>query len=883
MAEAADGKTLANRHLLTRAMLLTAAISPRPQPRPALSGRCGPTRCAAVRKLAGVVLCGVLSLSNAIAATQEPVFKTQFVVRDGYVALDPAASTLDLGTQAAAFVDECGLAPEAVRSELMAHVERLLHARGKLLDQLAIPPVADPSDAEAIARRAAVESGLRDLAKTDARTTELYTLSASWRDAEARVTAWMDAHAAAQPAVTLGRRSLKDAYEPFFDEPKLADGPLAPAADLFDVLDPNVARDGRAVFRLLPPFSRVQAKIRPDKNPQEWSRHRSRLAQDLLEPLACKLWYRDRIVERAKDYFEMRGIAARGYRAPRDARDEGADAAPPGDSVGIAAERPDFERKDFGGRVLLSPDPLVENVYVELAASQWAALRRVLYLLLPSRDFRRVVAAPATYLCRMDAVWKPVVDPATGRPQVVRLALSSGDGATLALANAYLTRRAFAERLQRLDTMGFGARMDLATSDEKARRKYISLLVEPAADAAPMPAATEAGPELPACVPAGGAAPIAPQSQEAPAPLSTREHPDIVQPERVERKTARRDARSGQRVAERAQRHRLDLGVEHDAGKPPRYSLGFARTGLGNDDTFSVQIGQQRQSSGDVQYSRDFVGFGTLDRRVQMSVRAFSDFDPNRASVAAGADERRSGAEIRATVDLWRDRRGSWGQVGLGASRSDIELAHAAGNPAKTRIRLADLALTLVKAWDGTPSSRRIEVGASVARGRVSELSDAFTRYGLDLSHHQFVGAFTRVDLRAHAQRIAGAAPRTEWPVFGGEDSVRGYPADAAVARSTWVLQSEYWMPLPWPARGPDGMATLLRRSVALAVFADVGGLSRSAGSLTGHKLGVGAGVRLSLKDGLTLRVDWARAVGESAEVGRSGRLYLTVSSARTL
>jgi hemolysin activation/secretion protein len=52
---------------------------------------------------------------------------------------------------------------------------------------------------------------------------------------------------------------------------------------------------------------------------------------------------------------------------------------------------------------------------------------------------------------------------------------------------------------------------------------------------------------------------------------------------------------------------------------------------------------------------------------------------------------------------------------------------------------------------------------------------------------------------------------------------------------------------------------------------------------LTGHKLGVGAGVRLSLKDGLTLRVDWARAVGESAEVGRSGRLYLTVSSARTL
>ena len=829
---------------------------------PAAAARARTVLCAVAVQFAG---CG-------IAGAADPVLRTQFMVRDGYVAVDPAATRLEFGTQAAAF-EACGLTEGGVRDELIRHLDGLMKQRGKVLDQLAAPPFADPGDAEAVRRRAAVETALRELARTDAATSALYRLDASWLDAEAPVTAWMQAHADSRPAVTLGRRALKDAYEPFFQEPRLADGPLLPASDLFSVEDPAIARRGVAVFRLAPPLGRVAATLRPESNTGEWDAHRGDLAQDLLAPFACKLWYRDRIVERAQDYFEMRGVTLQAFRSPRDARDAQGLVQPrpaPTDTAGIAPERPSFARQDFGGRVILAPDPLLENVYIELDASrEWDTLQRVLYLLLPTRDWRQVHAAPGSHLCRMPAVWKP--DGAAGRPEVVRLALASNPGAALELARSYLTRGAFGERLRRLDTLGFVARMDFPSTDAAKRRKSVSLLVE-RGDKAPPPASGEPGPAIPVC---SDAAPAA-RAEAVPAPVSGDEHPDIVRPRPVD---------PGRRAGQ-TQRHHLVFGVEHDAGKPLRYSAAFSRTGLTDDDTVSIEVGQQSRSSGNVQYSRDFLGFATFERRMQLTARAFSDFDPERTPLAAGTDERRTGAEIRATIDLWRDRGGSFGQLELGAGGREIEITGtAAASPAsRTRVTQLDLGLTVAAASDGTPASARFEGGASVARGRASDAPDAYTRLDVDFARHRFLGAFTRWDLRAHLRHLEGEAPLSEWPVFGGEESVRGYPADAAVARSTWVIQNEYWMPLSALAGDAGAWSRTLRRSAAFAVLADVGGLHRSASPLAGRKLGLGAGLRLTLNDALVLRLDWAHAVGADAgSAGRSGRLYLSVSSRRAL
>jgi hypothetical protein len=839
---------------------LPDANSPRPLP------------CRFLRTLCTfIVLLQIAPCSLAVAS--EPVLKTRFMVRDGYVAVDPAATTLDLGARASDY-ENCGLSPGAMQSELVAYLDDVLKRRGKILDQLALTPVNEPLAADALARRAATERALRELAGTDAATAKLYALSASWIEGEAAFRAWTTAHARATPAVTQGIRNfLVDVYGPIFSEPKWADGPLLPPADFYNPEDFAAARNGEAAFELAPPFSGDPGKLRPSMNIAEWDTHRRELAEDLLAPFGCKLWYREPIVERVQDYLAMRGISVQPYRTPRDVRDAHdlvPFKMPPTDMAGIAPERPSFARADLGGRVLLDPDPLIENLYIELdVAREWDTLRRVLYLLLPTRDWQEVLAAPTTYLCRMEAVWKPSSDGA-GRPEVVRLDLATGEGAQLALARTYLTRRAVAERLQRLDTVGFVSRLDFPVS--RRQHKAVSLLVERQQQSSQPPAAATAGPAIPAC---SDSAPVPAREKVPPAPLSAGEHEDIVKPNRT-------GARSGS--ARESPRNNLVAGIERDAGKPVRYSAGYSRTGLADDDTFSVQIGQQAKSSGEVKYSRDFLGFGGLDRRVQLAVRAFSEFIPDRALPAAAADERRTGADIHGTIDIWRDRAGSFAQVDLGAAQHEAALDGAIGAPAKTRVTLLDLAFSVVKSWDGSPASEHVEFGTTVGRGHASDPGGAFTKLGVDFAYQRFLGAFTRWDLRMNGRYIGGEAPSTEWPVFGGEDSVRGYRADTAIARSAWVVQNEYWMPLSGLAGGNAALARTLRRSVALALFADIGGLQRTAGPVSGRKFGVGAGLRYNLSDSLVLRLDWARAVHEDPAVAsRSGQLYLSVSSRRTL
>lgn len=847
-----------------------------------------PTRATGIRAL-------LFALAMALCMTahaQGPTLAVQLTVRDGFVVVDPEATTLQFGEQAVAY-ERCGLSAEAVRGELIAYLDGLLQRRGKAIEQLAVPPLEDPGDTAAATRRAAAAQALRQLAQSDGETGQLYQLQASWGLSANRFAQWMSAQQSRQPPVMLGMRGFDSIYKWFVEDPLLADGPLS-LAEPFEPSDPQVLQ-GRARFTVRPPFTATAAKLHPSTNLQEWAAHRGQMAEALLAPFACRLWYRDRIIGRAQDYFEMRGISVQPFHTKREATnaDElSMGACGPQGTAGIAPERPSFARQDLGGRVLLSADPLIDNVYIEADTAQdWPTLRRVLYLLLPSNDNRAVTAAPADYLCRMEAVWKPA-GPDGRHPEVVRLGMATGGGKGLALAGTYMTRRAYAERLQRLDGQGFIVNMGLHSCDAPKQRSATSLLIERNGQVVAQPPAQAPAPPLPLCPGAAPAAAATPAPTLATAPTMPADATASPAPQPIanspQADVAQRPAGDVQR------RHQITLGVEHEAGKPLRYSVGFAREGLAKDDTVAVEIGQQVQASGKLQYGRDFLAFEGLQRRVQFTAEAYSDFNPDRAALGSDADERREGADLHATIDLWRDRAGSFGQIDLSASRYAVKpatsQAQAAQSLQKTQVSALELGFFYARAWDGTPGSARLEFGGAIARGQASDPERGFSKTSVDASYRRFVGPFTRWDLRAHARRVGADAPRTEWPAFGGDESVRGYRADAAVAQSTWVLQNEYWLPLSALAGRNEALAHTLRRSAALALFADIGGLAQASALPSGLKAGIGAGLRLALSDAFVLRLDWARAVGPdvagpaySGLAGHAGRFYLTVTSNRSL
>lgn len=839
----------------------------------------------------------------SVAQDDVPELRAQFVVRGGYVVVDAQRSQLKLKSREGAYAG-CGLTPALIQRELVDYLNGLLRSRGKVFDRIAQGAApADASDIEGRARWQRMHTARQAFSKVDTEAQALLQLDADWLAAGDRLQAWTRLHRDRFPPVTDGTQNLFDVLKASVNDVRLLDGPLLKFNLDPDEFGDDRPDDGIVSFRIAPPLLRRDRPLVPSTNVAEWEHLIPGLVEHVVRPRECKLWYRDKLIEPAQDYLEVRGISVQPLRHRHDETQTGGLvlAAPPKPGVaGIAPELPSFARANFGGRIHLAPDPVIEDVYVEADPTDVATLRRVLYLLLPTSDFSRVMARSADYVCVAEAVWKEPLASTGRRPATLRLSFLEGPGAGLQFGSEFMTRRALAQRLQRTALIGYEAKLALERELPAQRRTVGSLIVQPAGGAAAAASAAGATTLLRDCAKATvssattAATDATASTLVSPADgvkkadaLSTTEHAEFAQPKAAIGADAA--AQNKPLPAATKHRHRLDLSAEHQAGKPLLATLEFSRVGLSNEDTWSLRLGQQSKASGAFSYSRDFVAFDRLQRRLQLSLRGFSDFDPNRTLASTNntnnnpvaADTRSDGGELRATLDLWRDEAASFSHIdfSLADYRTETNPAAAASsaNRSRSHIRLADVSWQVAKAWPRTPASAQAEATLSLARGSAD--GQRFSKAGADFALHRFVGALSRWDLRLHARAVSGAAPASEWPSFGGEDSVRGYRADAASARRTWVLQNEYWMPLPWAPESPT-LARTLRRSVALAFIADIGGLGGGAAAgLSGRKAGLGAGLRYVYNDSVTMRLDWARPVGNVAPEYRRGRLYFTVSS----
>ena len=105
----------------------------------ARSGRERPL-VSAVSRLLGV-LGFIVTAGPVLASAAEPIFDVQLQVRDGFVAVDPAKSTLHLDRLGAgrAIFEQCGLSPERLQAELTQYLDRVLRKHGSVLEQRVAP------------------------------------------------------------------------------------------------------------------------------------------------------------------------------------------------------------------------------------------------------------------------------------------------------------------------------------------------------------------------------------------------------------------------------------------------------------------------------------------------------------------------------------------------------------------------------------------------------------------------------------------------------------------------------------------------------------------------------------------------------------------------
>lgn len=814
--------------------------------------------------LLGLLLVAVMPTLGATAAPES--FEVQLYVRDGYLAVDPDPARTVLGPDIAKAVhDTCpSLSPERVRSELITYLDGLLRKHGTVLEQRLRPH--QPAE-------------LAALLESDKEAADLSHANETWQKMDARIIAWTGAN----PKWAKSHEGLLPVYKTVLTDQRLADGPLILLLANPDNLD-EIRRwfmKGQLPFSLAAPITADYVRVRPNANLDAWTDVRKDLAETILADLECHLWYRDEIIAKFSDYLEMRGISVTDFRTERETDTLVPRVAlklPPKDRVGIAPQKPHFTAQGIAGlRVIMSPDPLLEGILIDVPSHDLATIRRVLYLVLPSDDYRQVVADVASHVCLFTSM--PGAAPGSATMVYLRL---RGPDVGLRMRKMYLTRRFLAERLQYLGALGFTATPTLFAETGKPPLKTAHLLIarsQPASEAA---AAAPVGVPSPirSCTDRRDDAAVA---KKPDVPALRHDHgQDTVRPESFDDASSRKDSASRRQGPDPERPRQIRLGVEYEPTRPLRYTLGYSHSGLTGPDALSAQVGFQDEPSGDLQYSRDFVFFDVLDRRLQVSFRAFSDFTPDRRLPSGTFDERRTGGEAGATLDLWRDLNGHWAQLDVRASWRESRIQHDEEPASRTRLALLDLGLLYFKSWDGTAASRRLEVQPTLTLGNADEASGVFTRATVDARHHQFLGAFTQWESRLRAVTATGPIPDVERPSFGGADSVRGYRPDAGLARTVWALQNEVWFPMRLGLGLPEGIDTILRRSAAFAVFGDVGGLHESRDSFSGVKAGAGVGLRLVWQDSLTLRLDYAHALNDRTRTQRSGLFYFTVTTRPT-
>lgn len=329
-------------------------------------------------------------------------------------------------------------------------------------------------------------------------------------------------------------------------------------------------------------------------------------------------------------------------------------------------------------------------------------------------------------------------------------------------------------------------------------------------------------------------------------------------------------------TARREQKTFIGAGVEYRPGQGIRGLGSFQRKNTFGVDLMRVEAGGMGEGFGTAQYSRDYVLFDTLGRRLTMDFSGGSEFNRQRVLNGVLTDERRNGGAVRAELEAFRDGPGHQLNLIVGGRRESVSLTPAdSGEPERDTRHTA---LTAVDAgaayrWRRSlaahPVSVRIEPALRIGLPMSGE--PAFTRFAVGTQYHQSVAGPLEAESRFELRHATDRTPVFELPSLGGMESVRGFRTDERVGHTLWAWQNELWLPV---LRGgaPSAFRDFVRRNVRLAGLYDLGRVTAPAAGVVdpaGFRHGAGIGLRIRYQ-GVVIETDWARGFG-NGDTGRPG------------
>jgi hypothetical protein len=357
-----------------------------------------------------------------------------------------------------------------------------------------------------------------------------------------------------------------------------------------------------------------------------------------------------------------------------------------------------------------------------------------------------------------------------------------------------------------------------------------------------------------------------------------------VQPSPVAAAATPNPKRSGN--PPRQQQHNfLGGGFEYRPGQGIRALGSYQRSDTLGVDVFGIELGGAGGGFSTAHYSRDYLFFDTLGRRLSLDLVGGSDFEQQRILDNVPTDERRTGGALRFDLEGFRDLAGQHLSFFLEARHETVRLT--AAEPEKTpRVetvtQLNTIDAGLAYSWRRTltrhPANVRIESALRFGIG-LSETEPAFRRLRIAAHYHQSIAGPVEVESRLQSRTATEKTPVFELPSLGGEDSVRGFRTDESLGGRLWAWQSELWFPV-LGSGAPSKFRDFVRRNVRLAALYDLGGAYRLAPRLSamleGIRQGAGLGLRVRYQ-GVVIEADWAYGFGsnDSSRPGR-GRFYFS-------
>ena len=194
-----------------------------------------------------------------------------------------------------------------------------------------------------------------------------------------------------------------------------------------------------------------------------------------------------------------------------------------------------------------------------------------------------------------------------------------------------------------------------------------------------------------------------------------------------------------------------------------------------------------------------------------------------------------------------------------------------------------------------TSFSPRFDFGTSNFWGSSSRNHTSASRAGTGgdfFKYSQYVGRIQKmpfdsyISIRSQFQAASHTLPSSEQLQIGGANSVRGYPEgdylsdNGGYVSADWVMPM-FFIPKDWKLAGQP---TVLRHQIEPVLFADIGGggLKKvETGELKDKFLaGIGAGLRVHFSNKYSLRLDWAKHVGDRPTAGSGpSNFYITFQS----